>query len=87
MHDGYEVATTVEWCVDNEDTYVRNGCRYDDECLKNGRSICDADPNCFGIAWYGKRLEQPLKICRSNVMESQTDGWRTMMKKGIYIIR
>ena len=79
-------ATEVEWCVDNEDIDGRNGCASDEECMNIGRSICDPDPNCFGIAWYPKLVTQPLKICKSTVMGPKTDGWRTMMKQGVYTI-
>ena len=83
----YEAASAVEWCVDNEDVEGRNGCKSDEECLQNGRNICDTDPNCFGIAWDSKLVNQPLKICKSKVMGPKTDGWRTLIKKGIYIVK
>ena len=83
---GYGAASAVEWCVDNKDVEGRNGCESDEDCLQNGRDICDTDPNCFGIVWYTKRANQRLKICRSKDMGPKTDGWRTIMKKGIYII-
>ena len=82
----YGKASQVEWCADIETVNVRNDCASDDECLKNGRTICDTDPNCYGIAWYTNRLAQPLKICRSTKMVAKTDGWRTMMKQGDYIL-
>ena len=82
---GYVAATEVEWCVHNKDIGRRNGCASDKECLNNGRSICDTDPNCFGIAWHKKLKAQSLKICTSTAMGPKTDGWRTIMKQGIYI--
>ena len=85
-HLVYDAATEVEWCVDNKDIDGRNGCASDEECLNNGRGICDADPNCFGITWYKRNTYQSLKICKSTVMGPKTDGWRTMMKPGIYRI-
>ena len=72
--------------MDNEDIDIRNGCASDEECLKHGRTLCDTDPNCYGIAWLKTLLTQPLKICRSRKMEIKTDGWRTMMKQGCYIL-
>ena len=84
--NGYSAASAVEWCVNNEDLDKRNGCNSDEECLKNGREICDTDSNCFGIAWNTNNLGQQLKICRSTTMEPKADGWRTMMKQGIYIV-
>ena len=80
------MANAVQWCVYNDDVEGRNGCASDEECLKNGRNICDTDPNCFGIAWYKNYVHQKLKICRSNKMGRKTDGWRTMMKQGIYVV-
>ena len=72
-----------KWCVDNENIPGRNDCESDEECLQNGRTICDTDPNCFGIAWYKNYLPTQLRICRSNEMGPKTNGWRTMMKQGI----
>ena len=83
-HIDYEAAIADEWCVDNEVIEGRNGCTSDKECLKNGRSVCDTDSNCFGISWYTHFAKQRLRICRSTVMETKTDGWRTMMKQGMY---
>ena len=85
-HVEYDAATEVEWCVDNENIGGRNGCASNEECLNNGRIICDADPNCFGIAWYNRNANQPLKICKSAVMGPKTNGWRTMMQQGFYTI-
>ena len=73
-------------CEDHEDVGIRNACASDEDCLNNGRTICDTDPNCYGIAWYTNRLDQPLKICRSKRMVANTEGWRTMMKQGSYIL-
>ena len=83
----YGAASAVEWCVNNEDVDGRNGCDSDQKCLQSGRNICDTDHNCFGIAWESNRVDQPLKICRSKVMGPKTDGWRTLMKQGIYIVK
>ena len=82
----YGEASQVEWCADIAKVDVRNDCASDDECLKNGRTICDKDPNCYGIAWYKHRLAEPMQICRSTKMAPKTDGWRTMMKKGFSCI-
>ena len=82
----YDAANAIEWCVDHEDVDGRNGCTSDETCLANGRNICDADSNCFGIAWYNANLNVGLKICRSKVMATKTDGWRTMLKQGIIAI-
>ena len=65
---------------------MRKACASDEDCLNNGKTICDTDPNCYGIAWYTNQLAQPLKICRSTRMVAKTDGWRTMMKQGSYIL-
>ena len=87
MHQiGYDAVTEGEWCVDNEDKSGRNACASDEECLNNGKSICDADPNCFGIAWYKSNVNQPIKICKSTDMGPIGNGWRTMMKQGVYTI-
>jgi len=77
---GYKGATELKWCADNEDVAIRNGCTSDKDCLNNGRTICDRDPDCHGIAWYRNRLNVGMKICRSTRMATKTDGWRTMMK-------
>ena len=83
---GYDDATAAELCVDNEDVDIRKGCLSDDECLTNGKTICDTDPKCFGIAWYQPRMAQRLKICRSTRMKPKYDGWRTLMKQGDYTL-
>ena len=67
-------------CKKNKDVEGRYGCMSDDECLDNARGKCDRDPNCFGISWYPKKRNQPLKICLSNELEPKDDGWRTIMK-------
>ena len=77
----YDEATTTEWCTESEDVGGRNDCASDVDCLEMGRKMCDIDPKCFGIAWYEHLLEQPLKLCRSNEMESKGDGWHAVMKK------
>ena len=83
----YGSASADEWCVEGEATDVRNGCKSDVECLKNGRTVCDTDPDCFGIAWYTKLDTQRMRICRSKSMVDKNDGWRTIMKKGVYILK
>ena len=83
---GYSLPYSKEWCADNEEIDGRNGCATDKECLNIARKKCDVDPDCTGIAWYENRLEQPLRICKSNEMARKTDGWRTMMKQGIEIV-
>jgi len=80
MTVGYKGATELKWCADNEDVAIRNGCTSDKDCLNNGRTICDRDPDCHGIAWYRNSLNVGMKICRSTRMATKTDGWRTMMK-------
>ena len=81
----YGAANAVEWCVDNEDLDGRNSCASDEECLHNGRVLCDPDPNCFGIAWYTIIADQSLKKCKSKTMGPERGGWHTMMKQGIYL--
>ena len=80
--DQYEPANTTILCtpsVDNSTT--RKQCSSDQECRGNGRSFCDSNPECFGIAWYDKNPEQDLKVCLS--FESTTNsGWHTMLKIG-----
>ena len=80
------MANSIEWCSDNQEIDGRNGCSSDEECLKIGRKKCDTDPNCYGIAWYENYLEQKLRICTSRTMKAKTDGWRTMMKQGMYLV-
>ena len=80
VSDGYEDAITTAWCKDNQDVGGRDNCASDEQCLENGRKLCDGDPTCFGITWYKHRLTQPLKLCRSIVMVPKNDGWHTMMK-------
>ena len=81
----YHTVTAKEWCRDNEDVIdERNNCTSDVECFAIGRKICNVYPDCFGVSWYENNLAQPLRICRSNVMEPKTDGWRTIMKLGTY---
>ena len=82
----YGVASDVEWCVDSIPINGRDGCVSDEKCLNNVRTMCDANPNCFGIAWYTKLVSQKLKQCTSTKMGPQTAGWRTMMKLGIFIV-
>ena len=79
----YDEANLLEWCADHKDIDERNGCASDEKCLSIGRTKCDKDPLCFGVAWYENRIEQPLKICKSNVMKRQPGAWRTMMKQGM----
>ena len=81
----YDAAKTNEWCVESEDVGGRNDCSSDADCLEMGRKMCDADPGCFGIAWYEYLLEQPLKLCRSREMEPKGDGWHSIMKTGMLI--
>ena len=82
----YGAANAVEWCVDNEILDGRNSCASDEECLQNGKVLCDSDPTCFGIAWYTNLANFPLKKCKSKTMGPKTDGWHTMMKQGIYLL-
>ena len=98
----YAAASVDELCVNNVDVINetmhdvkggspwqwvgREGCKSDEECLLNGRSVCDDDPHCLGIAWYTNRVDEPLKICRSKAMGPKIDGWRTFMKQGIYTV-
>ena len=77
----YNVVSATEWCANNENIDGRNNCASDEECFKIGRTICDADPNCYGISWYENLLTQPLKLCISTLMAPKTGGWRTIMKK------
>lgn len=79
----YDVAKTTQWCIESEDVGGQNNCSSDADCLEMGRKMCDVDPECFGIAWYQHRLEQPLKLCKSKEMGPKGDGWHTIMKKGI----
>ena len=75
----YGDAKTTEWCVNSEDVEGRDDCDSDDDCLENGRKLCDKDHKCFGLAWDKNNVKQRLKLCRSNKMGPKTDGWRTML--------
>ena len=82
--DQYEPANTTILCTPSEDnSTTRKQCSSDQECRGNGRSFCDSNPECFGIAWYDKNPEQDLKVCLS--FESTTNsGWHTMLKIGTH---
>ena len=79
---GYNVVSAAEICAKADIIDgIRNKCSSDEECFKIGKPLCDADPNCFGIAWYETGLYKHLKFCRSTLMKPASVGWRTIMKK------
>ena len=68
------------WCKLNKDIEGRNGCMSDKQCLDNARGQCDKNPDCYGVSWYPKIMDQELKRCLSRDIEPKSDGWHTMMK-------
>ena len=80
------------WCADNDDIAGRQSCNSDEECVANGRKICDLDSQCFGIMWYRNNLAWNLKLCTSHELEAapkDNNGffhWRTILKQGMYTI-
>ena len=74
------MSSVTMWCKDNKDVEGRNGCINDKQCLDNARGQCDNDPDCYGVSYYPKNVEQKLKLCLSRDMEAKSDGWVTMMK-------
>ena len=63
----------------------RRDCNTDTDCMEiGGRHFCDYNPDCHGIAYYTTRTNQGLKMCLSDEVMDKPDGWRTMLKRGIY---
>ena len=83
---GYGDININELCANTTDVDLRSNCTSEMECFIVGGKLCGPDPNCFGIAWYDEDyLSQPLKLCRSAVLQPMP-GWHTVMKQGMYKI-
>ena len=86
---GYDTTvSTTESCADYYEIDGRNNCTIDKECFEIGRKVCDVVSNCFGIVWHEHAgiEDAGMRICTSNVMETQTNSWRTVMKLGMYVV-
>ena len=83
--DAYDSSIPNVYCTDYVDnSTARNGCSSDRECRGNGRSFCDSNPKCFGIAWLDDAPDndQPLRQCKSFDLTPHNGKWHTILKTG-----
>jgi len=59
----------------------RSGCNTYETCLAVGRTFCDNDAECIGIAYHTKTTDTPLKKCNSYEADPIND-WKTIWKIG-----